>query len=253
MADETKDAAVHVIAAAAFGEGMAGVTVETRHNLATHHLWTARSAAKRCRELEAELVAKGTVNAHIEHRTLSITSVVFSVFFLEALVNQLFSDAEDSKPGKLTFFAEGLTDAQAGKLGLWWRKTDGHGRPVNELKPVLKKYQTALDLLGRPRMPETTDPYLSAYDLIQLRNALVHFKPEWQGQSAHPIEQMLKSHAGFVENQQKIGSPWYPNKCFGAGCAAWACKVVMDYADDWLMRMGLTRGYRSDFQGWPAV
>ncbi|MEU1961535.1 hypothetical protein [Nocardia sp. NPDC019304] len=174
------------------------------------------------------------------------------MFFLEALVNQLFADAADSKPGQPTYFVRGFSDSDIATLASWWRKTKD-GKPVNEFKSALQKYQQALNLLGKPRMDEANDPYWSASDLIDLRNSLVHFKPEWQGQNVHRIEQMLKKHPKFVENQQQIGSPWYPNKCFGAGCAAWACETSMELADHWSVRMDLGLDYQTDFQGWPAV
>ncbi|MEV6339486.1 hypothetical protein AB0M12_32810 [Nocardia vinacea] len=252
MVDQSRHAVVPASAALAVAAGLS-VTAESRHNLATQYLWTARSAAKQCGEREADLVANDHNEVNIEHRTLAITAVVFSVFFLEAWVNQLFADAADANPGQSVYLLAGLADAEVAKLANWWRKTDAQGKTVNERKSALQKYQQALNLLGKPRLGEANDPYLSAYDLIELRNALVHFKPEWQGQSVHPIEQMLKKHSKFTENQQRIGSPWYPNKCFGAGCAAWACGAAMALADDWSARMGLTHDYKADFHDWPPV
>lgn len=252
MAGESKDALVEAPAALIVVAALSA-TAESRQNIATQHLWTARSAAKRCGELELRLVSEGKRDVCIEHRSLAMTAVLFSASFLEALVNQLFADAAETKRGQRTHLLSGLAEDDIEILAAWWLKTNKDGKQVNERKAALPKYQEALNQLGKPRLVMASDPYLSADHLMELRHALVHFKPEWQGSGSHPIEKMLTEHPRFVENQQAIGTPWYPNKCLGAGCAVWACAVAMDFADAWCARMGLTYDYKDDFRGWPPV
>jgi hypothetical protein len=38
--------------------------------------------------------------------------------------------------------------------------------------------------------------------------------------------------------------PWYPHKAVSAGCAEWAWKSCVAFADEWWKRMGLTREYQ---------
>ena len=45
--------------------------------------------------------------------------------------------------------------------------------------PILEKYQMAIFLAGKEPLPEGREPYQPADLLIALRNALVHFRPEW--------------------------------------------------------------------------
>ena len=48
-----------------------------------------------------------------------------------------------------------------------------------ERKAPLEKYQIALKMLGQPRLDQQDDPFKSMWALVELRNALVHYKPTW--------------------------------------------------------------------------
>ena len=66
------------------------------------------------------------------------------------------------------------------------------------------------------------EPYQSADVLIDLRNALVHFKPQWwhdDGRGEAKFVAGVRGKLAGYENRQPIGEPWFPNKVLGAGCA----------------------------------
>ncbi len=62
------------------------------------------------------------------------------------------------------------------------------GRGGIEWKPPLEKYQVALEMLGLPKLDEHTYPYRDAWALIELRNALVHYKPTWDPDRQRKVE-----------------------------------------------------------------
>jgi hypothetical protein len=70
------------------------VTTASRHYLAAEHLWGAQDNARRARGHEGSLVGKVVFSP--EHRACVSGSILLSVAFLEALVNEVFEDADDS-------------------------------------------------------------------------------------------------------------------------------------------------------------
>jgi hypothetical protein len=107
---------------------------------------------------------------------------------------------------------------------------------------TLSKFQVALVCAGHDRMAIGAEPYQSADVPIDLRNALVHFKPRWwhdDGTGEAKFVGALRDKLAGRENRQPIGAPWFPNKVLEAGCADWACESVIAFARDWHGRMGL--------------
>lgn len=89
------------------------------------------------------------------------------------------------------------------------------------------------------------DPVQSVEALIDLRNALVHFHPEALDiDTEHRLEKRLRGR--FEPNKQPVGAPWYLNSALAAGCAQWACKVAMEFADQWREQLGLTNDFREE-------
>ena len=103
---------------------------------------------------------------------------------------------------------------------------------------ILDKYQLALLAANAPKIDPGLTVYQSAKDVIDIRNALVHFSPETQfDHSQIALEKRLRGKNKFTENQQDVGSPWYPNKALGAGLAAWACESVTAVVAQWQGRL----------------
>lgn len=79
---------------------------------------------------------------------------------LEADANEIFSYPEVSFPE----YDKELVDEI-------WR--------LVEMGSIFDKYDMALFLKKKRHLDKGTNPYQEADNLIKLRNALVHFKPEW--------------------------------------------------------------------------
>lgn len=221
----------------------ATATVSSRHYMATTHLWTARRSAQLCKERE-----ESTTDAKagdVEHRSYAITAVLSSVAFLEGLVNEVLGDVADTPPGDTNPRTEGIPSSACAMIRTLWVESK-----LESKLQLLEKYQLALACAGQPRLELGEEPFQSASLLVRLRNALVHFKPEWQEhEEPHKFKSQLK---GRFEDSQLGGDPWYPNKCLGAGCASWACDTATALADEWWQRMGIVRDYSGDFEVWPS-
>jgi hypothetical protein len=158
-----------------------------------------------------------------------VTGAVFSaVASLEVTINELFIDARHGDPH--TF--KGAKPEFALLLAEVWEGIESNS--------TLAKYQTALILARKPQFDRGASPYQEAASLIQLRNALVHYKPEWDtDQREHrKIEQRLKDR--FALNPfAGPNAAFFPKKCLGHGCAEWAVKSGVSFINQFFDRLGL--------------
>ena len=143
-----------------------------RDYIASQHLWTARREAWLCRKREDQLLNDG--NFDPRHRSHAITAVLSAVAFLEAFINAIWQDAAESEPGNHTRLNHGIPDdAIAIMRELWTGKDD-----AERMLSPLGKFQVALVCAGHERMDQGAEPFQSADVLVELRNHLVHFKPQ---------------------------------------------------------------------------
>ena len=106
---------------------------------------------------------------------------------------------------------------------------------------ILKKYQKLLSVRGSSQYQEHDSIYTEVAALVKLRNALTHFKSEWDdAQLTHAdLENLLKDK--FQESYFSSKSDTFiPNRCFGAGCANWAVETAIAFIKDVRMRLGLS-------------
>lgn len=227
-------------------EFSSSVKVSVRQYFATQHLWSARHFSRECARLEADLVEQGDGNPDFTHRSLAVAVVFSSVAFLEALVNEVLQDAANGLDDQIGFRAVGIADPAAKLLGGLWESSQAFERAS-----IVDKYQVALLGVGAEKFKPDHNPLRPVLYLIQLRNALVHFKPETlDSEAEHALERRIKPL--IRENQQPIGIPWFPNKLLGAGLADWACTAASTFADEWANRVGLTHSFLVEMQDFPA-
>lgn len=109
-----------------------------------------------------------------------------------------------------------------------------------EPKPILYKYQAVLSFRGVPEYISGEAPYQDVDALVNLRNALVHFKPEWHDeQELHrKIEGRLR---GRFPINPAIGDNgvFFPQQCMSYGCAKWAVVTALAFMEDFSKRSGL--------------
>jgi hypothetical protein len=216
--------------------------VSTRHYLSSQHLWTALHSAKQCVELERHLTGK--VSTDVEHGSYAMTSVMSSVAFLEAFVNEVYSDCADSSHDSPR--VKGLDPSARALMSEFWSATN------EGFTPILTKYNIALMFARQKPFDKGSDPYQGVEILVNLRNALMHFKPAWHdNDTPDKLEKKLKARiqqSGLLPGNN--GSPWVPIKALGASCAEWAPRTARALTDDWVTRLGVARTYEADLEAW---
>jgi hypothetical protein len=233
-----------IASAAAVGS----LTVSYRAYLSEYHIRTAAFFARQSAKMERKHRDKSwhdlnESGAFAEHRAYVTGAIFAAVAFLEATINELFDDTADERAvGPVRQLP---SDARALMRNLWRFKSCREGSTLN-------KFQTALDLNGKEPFKKGQQPYQDVDLLIGLRNDLIHFKPEWiaAGQPAtqseqHKFERQLRTK--FLHNplipEPTEEHPFYPDKCLSHGCAEWAVKCSLAFANKFHARMGILSRY----------
>jgi hypothetical protein len=183
-----------------------------RVNLAVQHLLAAAHYSREVGTIEKQYRGQqfGAFWEGILHR--AIACILTTVASLEAYANELFSDREKIFP---EYSAELLDN-------LW---------ETYEQKPILEKFAFALLLLHKPELDRGARPYQDVKVLIELRNALTHFKPEWMNEAEEHAKISAKLKDKIQGSSFLLGSELlFPRRWASHSCTAWAICSTLDFA-----------------------
>lgn len=220
-----------------------GFSVQAWHWFSHDQAIAATTFARKCGELEADLKtpsdderARGltwSTENQQEHRSYVTASILSSVTFLEANINELFASA--SHPN-----LEVGGDLPTSERNILIGAAD-----MISNNRLLDRFQLALYLLNKkPFDPGTDQSYQDAKVLVSLRNDLVHYKPRFRklgagsSESAKWAKTLAQKH--FSLNPfTGSGNPFFPDKCLSYGCAVWVWNAALSFADDFFTRVGV--------------
>jgi hypothetical protein len=201
-------------------------------------LRSSKRFAEMAQEIETEHFGDwGTPHCE-EHMDLVIAAVLNSSTFLEAMINELFTDAADGHGHEKDGYIAPLSAGAVRLMAEWWRETDeGFDR-------TLTKYQLLLAFAGHEKLDRGAEPFQSAALLLRLRNAIVHYRPETiYSDEPHRLEVHLSGR--FAANGLIAGgSNWWPNRALGAGAARWSYTVAQEFTDAVVSRLGIAPNYQ---------
>jgi hypothetical protein len=64
------------------------------------------------------------------------------------------------------------------------------------------------------------------------------------GDVEHKLSRQLSGKFDDNTLMRGSGNPWFPDKCLGHGCCAWAVRSVIAFADDFFGRIGVEPNYQ---------
>lgn len=210
--------------------------IKMRTYFSSHHLWAAKHFAKLAGCIEDSADGKSYFN--FEHRAYVTAAILCAVAFLEAAINEVFQDAFDEHPS----YVGSLNSETRALMKDFWEGTEETKKSATR---ILDKYQRALCFAGVAKFNKGRSPYQDVSSLVDLRNELVHYKPESLGGDS--IHKLGKSLGGkFPENRLMVrsGNPFFPDKCLGKGCANWAVSSSRKFADEFFERVGIEPNYQ---------
>lgn len=189
-------------------------TGRQRPNFAVQHMIAAARFARLCYKVEDENAGAPFGPFYDEIISYVTATILLSVASLEANINEIFADVRDS-----IIVFDGL---DMNLLTEIWDLIEG--------KAILEKYQFVLVLKKKDRMNKGAQYYQFVDTLIKVRNALIHFKPEWLGeqQEHEKIGKLLRGKftlSPFVSENDPI----FPMRCMTHGFADWAVRSSLEF------------------------
>lgn len=206
-------------------------TGRTISTFAWQHLKAATIFRYRVAVLENEHLNEPFGSFFEEVRSYASACLMSSAASLEALINELFIEHDGKLRAKLANFEEEFW----GKDGI-------------ERKAILAKYQIALKFLGMEKLDEQSSLFRDAWALIELRNALVHYKPTWDPDRQRKIDLIEVLDGRFpISPFLDDGADFVSMKCMSAGCAAWAVTTTLTFMREFHNRSNLSSNKMSNF------
>jgi len=206
-------------------------TASVKTNFSGHHMVSAAHFARQSAIIEKNYKNEITDELRTEHRAYVTGAIIVSVASLEATINEVFISATDNDNLFKDF------DPTIPKvLAEFWT-----WNIVERKSSILEKYRCVLAVANKEAFDRGNSPYQDVDDLIQLRNALVHYKPEWDTD--------LKNHKKIEDRLEKrlktrinpfshANDAFFPKKCLGHGCAEWSARSSIKFIEDFYNRMG---------------
>jgi hypothetical protein len=225
--------------------GGIGPRILIRHYFSTHLLWTAFHASDKAREIEDAHTGRSRFD--IEHSSYVLSAIVSAAGFLEATVNEFYKDADDEHGLTNDGYLAPLSTQVVKAMAATWRGT-GDGSKLN----ALEKWQLMLVFADRSPLDRGRAPYQDAQLVTQLRNAILHYRPEHvAADEPHRMEERLRGK--FADNRlmEGSGNAWWPDHGLGHGCAEWAARSALAFADQICAELGIRPNYqRVADSGW---
>ena len=212
------------------------ITFRAKYSI--QHVLSADHFATLSADIETAYDSKFSDDLFARYKAYIAGSIFAAVAFLEATINELFADAVDNPYAAVKQLD---SDVVALMANMW--------EELEALKRVstLNKFQIALTLANKERFDKGRSPYQDVQFLVALRNALVHYRPEWtatvssdhQALTVHKLEAKLGGKFPLSPLTAQ-GNPFFPDKCLSYGCAKWAVISSVKFVDEFYSRMGLT-------------
>lgn len=197
------------------------ITLRQKSAFAVQHLMAAARFSRICGNVEKAHEGEPLGNFFDEQIACVSACVLLSVASLESNINEYLSDSHN-------YFSKLSQSLQQELFTLL------------EKKSILEKYQYALVFKGKKKFKADLQTFQDANALIKLRNALVHFKPEWHDeQDLH--EKLGKYLKGKFQINPFIGENgvFFPQQCMSYGCTKWAVKTALKFMEKFCELSGL--------------
>jgi len=209
-----------------------------------------QSAALLCRlgyRIEKVFLDSGKISedARLRHEVFILNSILSSVAFLECTINELYADAADNA----YFFADKKNEDLLKTIGEKWRNEKNFDRA-----PLVTKYQKILMITDKPMFSFNNPVFSDIRTLIEIRNYLMHYKREWvvvqkseifgnvEETHGEKLERVLRNRFAGNPLAQK-NRPFFPDTCFGHGCAEWAVGNSLAFTDAFFKKIELSAPY----------
>lgn len=207
----------------------------------THYSTWHIEAAVLFAKLSGDIEGKKTSGYGIsfQYKACVSAAIVSAFAFLEATINEFFG-GEHYKAQRLS--GEKPDPATIVIMSRLWKI--GAFRNSS----TFDKFQVALDIAQKEQFKKGSSLVANFNALRDLRNALVHFEPDWAPLSdeveiSNKLQKRLKGKFSLCPDLKGKANPFFPDKCMSYGCAKWAVRSSLAFADEFFQRMDLKPPY----------
>ena len=205
------------------------VSLSLKANFSDNHMLSAAHFARQSAIIETNYKYEITEELRAEHKAYVTGAIIASVASLEATINEVFISAVDDE----NLFEDFDPTIPKILAELW-------NLDVVKKTRFLEKCRLVLDVANKEKFDTKSSLFRKVDLLIKLRNAMIHYKPEWDTD--------LKKHKNVGDALKKCGfntnpfshdnNAFFPEKCLGHGCAEWSVKSTIEFIEDFYRRMG---------------
>lgn len=222
------------------------VSVKAKVFFSPTHLMSADLFAEKSRQIETAYEETGNQSARDEHMIYSSNAVLASVSFLETNINEFFCDIRDGWHG----FKDVISPENLAAMRKMWDLEV----PRTASYSIVNKYNIALVLAQKEPFDKGGALYRDVFNIIRLRNALIHYEPEvvdiWDT-DVKPLPKSSINHK-WERTLKKTFKPspfypdghiYFPQRCIGYGCAIWSLRNAVMFADQFYEKIGMKPSY----------
>jgi len=201
------------------------ITVKQRANFTPYHLFAAKNAAQTASEIENAYKSIDPPRKKLDLYLSQVsTAVICSVAALESNVNEYIIDHE-----KYINEVPAISDPRL--LKKYTFNENELSSQLLQSTNIIFKYDIICFIKNNSFLPENKLKQDIRY-LARLRNALVHFTPEWDNALSRHIDLEKDRKNRFAPNPfYDPGSLFLPYRGLSASCALWSCKVSNEFME----------------------
>jgi len=207
--------------------------------LSWRYINSASYFMEKCLEIEKSETSKYP-DVYGPHHAYILNSIISSVTFLETYINQFYCSLVEAPFSNKKI----INGKKLHRIQKMWAM----GIPRTASFSIPNKYQIALILSDNEPFSNEDSLYQKIITITQLRNALIHYQPEWIELNEDPkIErQKMKKLEKKLQQEKFPLNPFiadymefYPVRCLGYGCTKWVYDNSINFVIEFENRMGI--------------
>jgi hypothetical protein len=205
------------------------VNADTRYTFTGQFLEASAAFTRRAREIERQYDYSRPIPDEVrcEHRAFVSTTVMQCAAAMETEAHEICVHG----PG--SYLGSDRMDLAAQKI------LHPIAEEVDKLS-TLERFDLIMKVLGKDAFDRGKNPFQSAQLMVRLRNKLVHYKSAWGAEMSEEklfkaLEQLRHKAPPFTSSTMNF----FPHRCLGADCAAWAVATTVGFLEDVYSRLGV--------------
>jgi hypothetical protein len=203
-----------------------GIQVKVKSNFAIHHFFTSVYFLRQVKKIEESNTILDP-SQDIQYRSYVCGSILSTLAGFESAINELYTDAADQNPHNL----KGLKQQTVERLARLWKTV--------ERLPTLEKYEIVL-IEAEKTTFQGTHLRSNAEYAQDLRNALMHYKPEWDNEQKIGKRFEKQYNKKFKLNPYASKSQaFFPHRCLSYDCAKWVFTSIINYLDEFYSELDI--------------